>query len=69
MNILEIRFDEELKKQVNSKLEYIDSVISDELADIYPMLINLNIPEKEFNKIIDKLNNVKKYIQAERIKK
>ena len=69
MNILEIRFDEELKKQVNSKLEYIDSVISDELADIYLMLINLNIPEKEFNKIIDKLNNVKKYIQAERIKK
>lgn len=69
MDILEIRFDKELKKQVNNKLEYIDSVISDELADIYPMLINLNIPEKEFNKIIDKLNNVKKYIQAERIKK
>ncbi len=67
MNILELEFEKEVKKQVNEKLETIDSAISDELADVYFMLYN-KLDDDTFNKIIEKINKTKKYIQREIIK-
>lgn len=67
MNILELEFEKEVKKQVNEKLETIDTAISDELADVYFMLYN-KLDDDTFNKVIDKINKTKKYIQREIIK-
>ena len=68
MNIMELKFQEELKKQVNEKIQDLDATISDELAPIYLILTELNINEKDFNTIIDKINNVKKHCQHALIK-
>ena len=67
MNILELAFEEEVKKLVNEKLEIIDDAVSDELADVYFMLSD-KLDDTTFNKIIEKISKTREYIRREVMK-
>ncbi|MGL4997533.1 MAG: hypothetical protein ACRC5T_00880 [Cetobacterium sp.] len=68
MNSMKIIFERELKEQVNTRLREVRDEISDNLADIYFILSDLNINDKDFNKIINKINSVKTTIENNFIK-
>ncbi|MGL5051674.1 MAG: hypothetical protein ACRC6E_13760 [Fusobacteriaceae bacterium] len=68
MNSTSILFERELKEQVNNRLRDVRDITSDNLAGIYFMLSDLNISDKDFNAIIDKINSVKKTIENNFIK-
>ncbi|MGL5049139.1 MAG: hypothetical protein ACRC6E_00725 [Fusobacteriaceae bacterium] len=68
MNSTSILFERELKEQVNNRLKDVRDETNDNLADVYFMLSNLKIADKDFNAIIDKINSVKKTIENNFIK-
>ncbi|MGL4998114.1 MAG: hypothetical protein ACRC5T_04030 [Cetobacterium sp.] len=68
MNSTATIFKRELKEQVNTRLKEVRDETSDNLADIYFILSDLNINDESFNLIIDKINSVKKTIENNFIK-